>query len=333
MATPPKNPFRDHIDTKNIIGYQEQRKKLSECIAKETNFIILEGEIGSGKTTLIEEAKEKFGGIYVDVGTVQNIRQQISNKMGIIERVFTRPDAFEWLSRDNRLVLYLDENKFLEPQALLHIKQATSKNSRLTTVIALTPRQILQTLDDYTELERRIHLNNRIMLPGLSVEQLKNMIQSYQSPIVFEQTVIESIVQESKLPQSVKKLCEDLYDYASDQGLDKITTESYYAFSNRSKKEEKTRVNEIIQNQQSQDAPNSDDFASLKASPLESKILSLINEKPGLKRGEIAEKMEAVNPNSVGNSLLSLNKKYMIQKRSGRYFPYGIVKAEPEMVS
>jgi len=329
MENRPPNPFRDHIDPDNVIGYQEQRGKLADAISKEANFIILEGEIGAGKTTLIEEAMKQYPGIYVDVGTVQNIRQQINRRMNLYEKIISKPEPFEWLSKDARQILYLDENKFLEPEALLHIKQATSKNSRLTTVIALTPRQVRNVLDDYTELERRIHLGNRIHLPGLPSSQLRELITSAKSDIPMEEAVVERVLQQSNLPQAVKILCEKLYDYARDKHQTSISNEVFQNVLQEAKQDEKeafiepAMVSPVV----------SPTPSGLETTPLEEKVLEIIQANPGLKRGEVAVKLGSANPNSVGNALTSLSKKYLIQKRSARYFPYGTAKSKTELVS
>ncbi len=46
-----------------IVGYGEQRKRLDIALQSGMKFVLIEGELGSGKTTIMREAMLKHEGL------------------------------------------------------------------------------------------------------------------------------------------------------------------------------------------------------------------------------------------------------------------------------
>ncbi len=107
-----------------IIGYHEQRKRLDSCLTSKVKFIVIEGELDLGKTTIMREAMAKYPGVRVVGGSKNALAEEVFSDLaanGILPRLqflfagagmYARFNVIKFLESYSRpLVLYFDENR------------------------------------------------------------------------------------------------------------------------------------------------------------------------------------------------------------------------------
>jgi len=295
------NPFREHINTKSIVGYDAERVKLADNIQSGNSIVTVEGEIGCGKTTVMRESFAKLGGIYVPVTTLSNIKAQISTQMPILDKI-KKADPLDWICRDGRrVILYLDEIRLIEDETILRLKQAIPLNSGLTIVIAVTDSQLLELMDRFPELRARLFPENRVQLYGLKRLEVAEFIRS-RSDIPFEPGVIDWVCGQANKPLRILQICSNLYDMA---------------MRNKAKTVGMSLTG----------GAKTDTEVAPALTAQEAALLEIVDRQPGLKRGPLAKAL-GTSENNAGNVALRLVKKKLIVREHGRYYSLKYVQAK-----
>ena len=311
------------MPTNKIIGYHEQRKRLDSCLTSKVKFIIIEGELGSGKTTVMREAMAKYAGVRVVGGSKEALAEEVFSGLaanGILPKLqflfagasmYAKFNVFKFLeSYKKPLVLYFDENREFK-EIVLDVKNVVADNDNLQTVLALTPSQREVLYGEYPEFVKRIGSANRIVLTGLSKEEKKEFVGQYAT-MEFADRAFE-VVQRADYPLEILDMIRSMEASARNRGLSAVTAavaEEYIRPEVPTKSVGKeTSTGSIVENK----------FA---LSPLAQKILEEVTKHPGIEPSAVAEKVGASVQGVYNQVSKELKPRSLVVKQGRKLYPF-----------
>ncbi|MGH1471288.1 MAG: ExeA family protein [Cellvibrionaceae bacterium] len=220
-------------------------------IQEQTGIVLITGEVGSGKTTLVRHLLNEIGDQSLTIGLINNTSENFGKLIQLVSLAFKLPYEnkddisllqgiqnylIEQYSKGNRCILIVDEAQNLSEKALEELRLLTNINSGsdlLLQIILVGQPQLFDLLSKpkLTQIAQRItveyHLN------PLSREETKKyinhrlLIAGARKPI-FEDDAIDFIFNCSGgIPRLINTLCDYalVYAYATDKKtVDKTTT-------------------------------------------------------------------------------------------------------------
>jgi general secretion pathway protein A len=243
-----ENPFSVTPDPQYIYLGENQREALAQLlygVQQKKGFIVLTGEVGTGKTTLIRFLLDKLnhGGSPVKTAflfnpklTVNDFIESILKDLGIPAHTGTKGDQLHFLyenlieayKKKERVVLIIDEAQGLNPALLEEIRLLSNletAKSKLLQIILVGQPELDETLSlpEFRQLRQRV--NMRYHLPPLSREEAEEYIGKRlriagAKRSIFTGKALKEIHQRSSgIPRLINILCDNslLTGYAQDQ--------------------------------------------------------------------------------------------------------------------
>jgi len=244
-----ENPFNVTPNPDYIFLGENHREALAQLlygVREKKGFIVITGEVGAGKTTLIHYLLEKIDGnghtktafLFNPKLTVNDFIQYILEDLGVRAQGQTKGEYLHNLHRyllnayrkDERVVLIVDEAHGLNPELLEEIRLLSNletSKSKLLQIVLVGQPELDKTLSqpEFRQLKQRINL--RYYLPPLSEKETKEYIEKRlriagaREPIFSEKAIKEIYIKSGGIPRLINILCDNalLNGYALDQKL------------------------------------------------------------------------------------------------------------------
>ena len=244
-----ENPFNVTPNPEYIYLGENHREALAQLlygVREQKGFIVITGDVGTGKTTLIHYLLEKLDGnghtktafLFNPKLTVNDFIQYILKDLGIKAYGQTKGEHLHILHRfllnafrkDEKVVLIVDEAHGLNPELLEEIRLLSNletSKSKLLQIVLVGQTELDKTLaqPEFRQLKQRINL--RYHLPPLSEKETKEYIEKRlriagaKSPIFTEKAFREIYIKSGGIPRLINILCDNalLNGYALDQKL------------------------------------------------------------------------------------------------------------------
>lgn len=242
-----QNPFNVTPNPEFIFLGENHREALAQLlygVREKKGFIVITGEVGTGKTTLIHYLLEKMEGnnhtktafLFNPKLTVHDFLQYILKDLGVRVQGQSKGEHLHHLHKyllnayrkDERVVLIVDEAQGLNPELLEEIRLLSNletSKSKLLQIVLVGQPELDKTLSqrEFRQLRQRINL--RYHLAPFSEEETKDYIEKRlriagaQAPI-FTDTAIREIYRKSGgIPRLINILCDNalLNGFALDQ--------------------------------------------------------------------------------------------------------------------
>jgi len=244
-----ENPFNVTPNPRYIYLGEHHREALAQLlygVREKKGFIVITGEVGTGKTTLIHYVLAQLDGnnhtktafLFNPKLTVNDFIQYILKDLGVRVQGQTKGDLLYTLhqyllnayQKDERVVLIVDEAQAMNPELLEEIRLLSNletSRSKLLQIVLVGQPELNKTLlrADFRQLKQRI--NMRYHLQPLSEEETKEYIEKRlriagAQDSIFADNAIEEVYQRSKgIPRLINILCDNalLNGYALDQRM------------------------------------------------------------------------------------------------------------------
>jgi len=244
-----ENPFNVTPNPDYIFLGENHREALAQLlygVREKKGFIVITGEVGAGKTTLIHYLLEKIDGnghtktafLFNPKLTVNDFIQYILKDLGVRAQGQTKGEYLHNLHRyllnayrrDERVILIVDEAHGLSPELLEEIRLLSNletSKSKLLQIVLVGQPELDKTLSqpECRQLKQRINL--RYYLPPLPEKETKEYIEKRlriagaKGPIFTEKAIKEIYIKSGGTPRLINILCDNalLNGYALDQKL------------------------------------------------------------------------------------------------------------------
>jgi len=244
-----ENPFNVTPNPEYIYLGEHHKEALAQLlygVREKKGFIVITGEVGAGKTTLIHYLLDKLDGnshnktafLFNPKLTVDDFIQYILKDLGVRVQGQTKGEHLHNLHRyllnayrkDERVVLIVDEAHGLNPELLEEIRLLSNletSKSKLLQIVLVGQTELDKTLSqpEFRQLRQRINL--RYHLPSLSERETKEYIDKRlriagaQNPLFTERAVKEIYMKSGGIPRLINILCDNalLNGYALDQKI------------------------------------------------------------------------------------------------------------------
>lgn len=244
-----ENPFSVTPDPQYIYLGEHHREALAQLlygVREKKGFIVITGEVGTGKTTLIHYLLEKFEGnnhtttafLFNPKLTVNDFIQYILKDLGVEANGGSKGDHLHALHRflldayrrDERVVLIVDEAQGLNPELLEEIRLLSNletAKSKLLQIVLVGQPELQRTLlrSDFRQLRQRV--NMRYHLPALSPKETREYVEKRlrvagaKGPIFTDEAMKEIYLRARGIPRLINILCDNslLIGYALDQRM------------------------------------------------------------------------------------------------------------------
>jgi len=241
-----ENPFNVTPNPEYIYLGQNHREALAQLlygVRERKGFIVITGEVGTGKTTLIHYLLEKMNGsrtrtafLFNPKLSVDDFIQYILKDLGVRVQGRTKGECLHNLhgyllqayQRDERVVLIVDEAQGLKPELLEEIRLLSNletSRSKLIQIVLLGQPELDRTLSQpgFRQLRQRINLRYR--LSPLSEKETREYIgkrlkiAGAKEPLFTEKAIKEIYLKSGGIPRLINILCDNalLNGYALDQ--------------------------------------------------------------------------------------------------------------------
>jgi general secretion pathway protein A len=242
-----ENPFKVTPDPRFLylgVHHKEAMAQLLYGVKENKGFILITGEVGAGKTTLIHSLLERLNGNgHVKTAFLFNPKLDVNDfilyilkDLGVNIRRGTKGDYLQALhgylldayAKDKKVVLIVDEAQGLKPELLEEIRLLSNletSKAKLLQIIMVGQPELIRTLQDpgFRQLKQRVNL--RYHLPSLSEKETKEYIErrlrvAGASRNIFTPGAVKEIYQRSRgIPRVINILCDNalLTAYALDQ--------------------------------------------------------------------------------------------------------------------
>jgi general secretion pathway protein A len=244
-----ENPFDVTPDPQYIYLGENHREALSQLlygVSKRKGFIVITGEVGTGKTTLIHYLLDKLNGnnhiktafLFNPRLTADDFLKYILEDLGV--KIFGRSKGdylhyfhsylLNAFKLDVRVVLIVDEAQKLNPELLEEIRLLSNletSKSKLIQIILVGQPELNETLSkpEFRQLRQRINL--RYHLQPLTENETKEYIEKRlriggaKEPIFSEKAIKEIYRKSNGIPRLINILCDNslLNGYALDQKI------------------------------------------------------------------------------------------------------------------
>ncbi|MEW6375900.1 MAG: AAA family ATPase [Thermodesulfobacteriota bacterium] len=244
-----ENPFSVTPNPDYIYLGENHREGLAQLlygVREKKGFIVITGEVGTGKTTLVHYLLDKLEGnnhtktafLFNPKLTVNDFIQYILRDLGVRVQGQTKGDYIHNLHRyllnayrkEERVVLIVDEAHGLNPELLEEIRLLSNletSKSKLLQIVLVGQPELDRTLSqpEFRQLRQRINL--RYYLPPLSEKETKEYIEKRlrvagAKDLIFTEKAIKEVYSKSAgIPRLINILCDNalLNGYALDQKL------------------------------------------------------------------------------------------------------------------
>lgn len=242
-----ENPFNVTPDPQYIYLGENHREALAQLlygVREKKGFIVITGEVGTGKTTLIHYLLSKMNGnshtktafLFNPKLTVQDFIQYILQDLGAKVDGGTKGEHLHLLHRilldayreDERIVVIIDEAQGLNPELLEEIRLLSNletAKSKLIQIVLVGQPELNETLSrpEFRQLKQRI--NMRFHLPALSEKETREYVEKRLKtagagkPVFTEAAAREIYARSRGVPRLINILCDNalLNGYAVDQ--------------------------------------------------------------------------------------------------------------------
>ena len=244
-----ENPFSVTPNPEYIYLGEHHREALAQLlygVREKKGFIVITGEVGTGKTTLIRYVLDRLGGnghtktafLFNPKLAVNDFIQYILKDLGVRVQGQTKGDHLHNLHRyllnayqkDERVILIVDEAQGLKPELLEEIRLLSNletSRSKLLQIVLLGQPELDKTLSqpEFRQLRQRINL--RYHLVPLSEKETKEYIgkrmriAGAKEPIFTEKAIKEIYLKSGGIPRLINILCDSalLNGYALGQKM------------------------------------------------------------------------------------------------------------------
>ena len=232
-----EKPFEITADPKFLYlseGHKEALAHLIYAVQEKRGFVVITGEVGTGKTTLVQTLLSRMDGstrtaflFNPKLDSSNEFLQSICEDLEINVEKGTKGDCLAHLnnflmdcySRNVNVVLIIDEAHTLSPQLLEEVRLLTNletPSNKLLQVVLLGQPELDSTLDQpqFRNLKQRISLRYR--LQPLSPEEVKEYIKrrlrvaGAKNTYLFTPQALKKIYQYSKgIPRLVNIICDN----------------------------------------------------------------------------------------------------------------------------
>ena len=244
-----ENPFNVTPNPKYIYLGEHHREALAQLlygVREKKGFIVITGEVGTGKTTLIHYVLDKLGGnnhtktafLFNPKLTVNDFLQYILKDLGVKVQGQTKGDylhnfhryLMNAYSKNERVVLIVDEAQALNPELLEEIRLLSNletSESKLLQIILIGQPELDKTLSQQGFRQLRQRINMRYRLLPLSDKETKEYINKRLSiagareSLFTERAIKEIYLKSGGIPRIINILCDNalLNGYALDQRI------------------------------------------------------------------------------------------------------------------
>jgi general secretion pathway protein A len=244
-----ENPFNVTPNPEYIFLGKHHREALAQLlygVREKKGFIVITGEVGTGKTTLVRYLLDKLGGnnhtktafLFNPKLAVNDFIQYILKDLGVRVQGQTKGDHLHNLHRyllnaylkDERVILIVDEAQGLKPELLEEIRLLSNletSRSKLIQIVLVGQPELDKTLSQpgFRQLKQRINL--RYYLPPLTLKETGEYIEKRlkiagaKEPIFTDKAIKEIYLKSGGIPRLINILCDNalLNGYALDQKL------------------------------------------------------------------------------------------------------------------
>jgi general secretion pathway protein A len=242
-----ENPFNVTPNPEYIYLGENHKEALAQLlygVREKKGFIVITGEVGTGKTTLIHYLLDKMDGnghtrtafLFNPKLTVNDFIQYILKDLGVKVQGQTKGEYLHNLHRyllnayrkDERVVLIVDEAHGLNPELLEEIRLLSNletSKSKLLQIVLVGQPELDRTLsrEEFRQLRQRINL--RYHLPPLSEKETKEYIEKRlriagaRGPLFADKAIKEIYKKSGGIPRLINILCDNalLNGYALDK--------------------------------------------------------------------------------------------------------------------
>jgi len=241
-----ENPFNVTPNPEYIYLGENHREALAQLlygVRERKGFIVITGEVGTGKTTLIHYLLDKMDGDHTKTALLFNPKlnvddfiQYILKDLGVRVQGKTKGEYLHNLhryllhayQRDERVILIVDEAQGLKPELLEEIRLLSNletSRSKLIQIVLLGQPELDKTLSQpgFRQLRQRINL--RYHLLPLSEKETRDYIAKRlrvagaKEQIFTEKAIKEIYLKSGGIPRLINILCDNalLNGYALDQ--------------------------------------------------------------------------------------------------------------------
>jgi general secretion pathway protein A len=268
-----ENPFSVTPNPEYIYLGENHREALAQLlygVREKKGFIVITGEVGTGKTTLVHYLLDKIDGnghtktafLFNPKLTVNDFIQYILKDLGVRAHGQTKGEHLHSLHRyllnayrkDERVVVIVDEAHGLNPELLEEIRLLSNletSKSKLLQIVLVGQPELDKTLSqpEFRQLRQRINL--RYHLPPFSEKETKEYIEKRlrvagaKEPIFTEKAIKEIYLKSGGIPRLINILCDNalLNGYALDQKIvDKKSVREVAKDLNLEKKSQRTWI-------------------------------------------------------------------------------------------
>jgi general secretion pathway protein A len=242
-----ENPFTVTPDPKYIYlgeNHQEAFAHLLYGARERKGFVVITGEVGSGKTTLIHYLLSRMNGngrtktayLFNPKLNANDFIQYILKDLGVEANGATKSanlyNLYQYLLKayqsNEKVILIIDEAQGLDPEVLEEIRLLSNfetSKSKLLQIILVGQPELKKTLSQFSLRQLRQRINMRYHLKPLSRKETKEYIEKRLKTAgargrLFTERAIKEIYRRSKgTPRIINILCDNalLNGYALDQ--------------------------------------------------------------------------------------------------------------------
>lgn len=242
-----ENPFEVTPNPDYLYLGESHREALAQLlygVREKKGFIVITGEVGTGKTTLLHYLLDKLNGnnhtktafLFNPKLTVNDFIQYILKDLGVRVQGQTKGEYLHHLHRyllnayrrDERVVLIVDEAQGLKPELLEEIRLLSNletSRSKLLQIVLVGQPELDKTLSqpEFRQLRQRINL--RFHLSPLSFKETREYIEKRlrlagaTEPIFTERAIKEIYRRSGGIPRLINIICDNalLNGFALDQ--------------------------------------------------------------------------------------------------------------------
>jgi general secretion pathway protein A len=241
-----ENPFNVTPNPEYIYLGENHREALAQLlygVRERKGFIVITGEVGTGKTTLIHYLLHKMNDDHIKTAllfnpklTVNDFIKYILKDLGVRVQGKTKGEYLHNLhryllhayQRDERVILIVDEAQGLKPELFEEIRLLSNletSRSKLLQIVLLGQPELDNTLSQPGLRQLRQRINLRYHLQPLSEEETKEYIgkrlriAGTKEPIFTEKAIKQIYLKSGGTPRLINILCDNalLNGYALNQ--------------------------------------------------------------------------------------------------------------------